>query len=57
MEETFDHMPGKEKDHVSLIYRYRTNLGDFRHCRMMILKVYINGHERGKNCGKQLNNV
>ena len=57
MEETFDHVPGKEKDQVSLIYRYRTNLGDFRHCRTMILKVYINGHERGKNCGKQLNNV
>ena len=57
MEETFDHVPGKEKDQVSLIYRYRTNLGDFRHCCTIIIKVYINGHERGKNCRKQLNNV
>ena len=37
VEETFDHVPGNEKDQVSLICRYRTNpetnLGHFRHCR------------------------
>ena len=37
VKETFE----KEKDQVSLICRYRTNLGDFRHCHTMILKVYI----------------
>ena len=57
VEETFDHMPGNEKDQVSPICRKRTNLGDFRHLRMMILKVYINGHKTGENCGKELSNV
>ena len=57
VEETFDHVPGNEKDQVSPICRYRTNLGDFRHRRTMILKVYINGHKTGENRGKELNNV
>ena len=44
VEETFDHLPGSEKDQLSA-----TGLGDLRRCRTMILKVYINGHEsRGK---------
>ena len=30
---TFDHVPANEKDQVSLIWRYSTNLGDFRHRR------------------------
>ena len=38
-------MLGNKKDQVSRICRYRTNLGEFRHHRTMILKVYINGHE------------
>ena len=49
VEETFDHVPGNEKDQVSPICRYRTNLGDFRHHRTMILKVYRNGHKMGEN--------
>ena len=57
VEETFDHVPGNEKDQVSPICRYRTNLGDFRHHRTMMLKVYINGHKTGENRGKELNNV
>ena len=57
VEETFDHVPGNEKDQVSPICRYRTNLGDFRHRRTMMLKVYINGHKTGENRGKELNNV
>ena len=57
VEETFDHVPGNEKDQVSPICRYRTNLGDFRHRRTMILKVYVNGHKTGENRGKELNNV
>ena len=57
VEETFDHVPGNEKDQVSPICRYWTNLGDFRHRRTMILKVYINGHKTGENRGKELNNV
>ena len=48
MEETFDHALGNEKDLVSPICRYRTNLGDFRNRRTMILKAYINGHENGR---------
>ena len=55
VEETFDHVTGNEKDQVSPICRYRTNLGDFRHRRTMILKVYINGHKTGENRGKELN--
>ena len=47
VEETFDHVPGNEKDQVSPICRYRT----------MILKVYINGHKTGENREKELNNV
>ena len=39
VEETFDHVPGNEKDQVSPICRYETNPGDFRHHRTMILKV------------------
>ena len=57
VEETFDHVLGNEKDQVSPICRYRTNLGDFRHRRTMMLKVYINGHKTGENRGKELNNV
>ena len=57
VEETFDHVPGNEKDQVSPICRCRTNLGDFRYRRTMILKVYINGHKTGENRGKELNNV
>ena len=57
VEETFDHVLGNEKDQVSPICRYWTNLGDFRHRRTMILKVYINGHKTGENRGKELNNV
>ena len=52
VEETFDHVPGNEKDQVWPICRYRTNLGDFRHRRTMILKVYINGHENGRKSRK-----
>ena len=48
MEETFDHALGNEKDLVSPICRYRTNLGDFRNRRTMIPKAYINGHENGR---------
>ena len=29
-----------------------TGYRDFRHCRMMILKVYINGHENGRKSRK-----
>ena len=44
VEETFDHLPGNEKEQLSAM-----GLGDLRHRRTMILKVYINGHEsRGK---------
>ena len=57
VEETFDHVPGNEKDQVSPICRCRTNLGDVRHRRTMILKVYINGHKTGENGEKELNNV
>ena len=57
VEETFDDVPGNEKDQVSPICRYRTNLGDFRHRPTMIPKVYINGHKTGENRGKELNNV
>ena len=44
---SINHMPGNEKDQVSLIWRYGTSLWDFRHCRTMVLKVYINGRENG----------
>ena len=39
LEETFDHVPGNEKDQVLPICRYGTNLGDFRHRRTMILNI------------------
>ena len=52
MDETFDHALRNEKDQVSPICRYRRNLGDFRHCRTVILKVYINGHENRQKSWK-----
>ena len=48
MEETFDHALGNEKDLVLPLWRYRTNLGDFRHRRTMILKVCENGRKSWK---------
>ena len=52
MEETFDHALGNEKDLLLPICRYRTNLGDFRHRRTMILKVYENGRKSWKGNSK-----
>ena len=37
--------------------RYGTNLADFRHHRMMILKVMSTDVKTGENCGKELENV
>ena len=45
VEETFNHLPGNEKDHFH--WYAAVGLGHLRHRRTMILKVkvYINGHE------------
>ena len=53
VEETFEN----KKDQISLICRYRTNLGDFRHRCTKKLKVYINGHENGWKSRKGVNNM
>ena len=54
VEETFDHMPVNEKDHVSPICRYGMNLGDFKHRHDT---QGITDMKKDENRGKELKNM